>query len=69
MAKDNAEKVKEIVEKMQKRTPQKSKNPNLVHKEIKKELKKEKVVEKKKDDKKEKVAEIVKKVKAFLNKK
>ena len=53
MEKDKAEKVKEIVEKMQKKTPQKSKNPSLVLKEIKKELKKEDVVEKKEKKKKE----------------
>jgi len=68
---DKGERIKEIVEKMQKKTPQKSKNPSLIQKEIKKELKKEDVVEKKekKDDKKEKVAEIVKKVKAAIAKK
>ncbi len=72
MAKDKADRIKEIVEQMQKKTPQKSKNPSLVQKEIKKELKKEDVSEKKeekKEEKKDKVAEIVKKVKAAISKK
>jgi len=73
---DKGERIKEIVDKMQKRTPQKSKNPSLVQKEIKKVLKKDDVVEKKeekkeekKDAKKARVTELVKKVKASLNKK
>jgi len=70
---DKADKVKEIVEKMQKRTPQKSKNPSLVQKEIKKELKKEDISEKKeeakKDTKKEKVSSLVEKVKKVLSRK
>jgi len=73
---DKADKVKEIVEKMQKRTPQKAKNPSLVQKEIKKELKKEDVaVEKKEQEKKEQdskkeiVASIVAKVKKALESK
>jgi len=50
MEKGKSERVKEIVEKMEKRTPQKAKNPSLIQKEIKKELKKE---EPKKEKKKE----------------
>lgn len=69
MAKDKAERIKEIVEQMQRKTPQKSKNPSLIQKEIKKELKKEDVVEVKKEKKEDKVSEIVKKVKASLDKK
>ena len=73
MQKDKGDRVKEIVEKMQKRTPQKSKNPSLIQKEIKKELKKDVVVkekkEEKKDDKKAKVTAIAKKIVASLDKK
>jgi len=99
MANDKAERIKEIVENMQKKTPQKSKNPSLIQKEIKKELKKDVAIKEKKEEKKEdkkesgkkkgpgipdgtgplsdtsecqmkkdKVASIVKKVKAVLNK-
>jgi len=52
MKQDKADRIKEIVEKMQKRTPQKSKNPSLVQKEIKKELKKEEVLKEKKEESK-----------------
>ena len=53
MAKDKTDRVKEIVDKMEKATPQKSKNPKLVQKEIKKELSKDDAKEKKDEKKKE----------------
>jgi len=71
MKQDKGEKIKKIVEDLQKKTPQKAKNPMLVQKEIKKELTKEDKVDKKeekKDPKKEKISSIVSKVKELLNK-
>jgi len=67
---DKGEQIKNIVDNLQKKTPQKAENPSLVQKEIKKELtKKDKKEETpKKDPKKEKIASIVSKVKSLLNK-